>query len=564
MSDESAHVDWNLLPHAPLAFFGLAESFDRKELKRAYNRLLRQFKPEKHPQEFQRIRAAYELLDNQQRYGAAATPSPSYQWTTDEAPTPPSPSRPSQQRQPLEPVAVPPAAASQPHVSSPLPLHVRIRQEPLANVYRQLAEKQHKLPYDFYALAVMSDVVHRKDGQQFLRWILQGLAEHRHDRALLSLLYEYLRGPLAINVVPNLLVAVSKTVRTDGFYPLTESLWHRLLRELPFAEFRKTLAACEANLRAVGIDARLAFTVEILKAAIWVADAEWINRAFALIEENFERVAYHLQNDLDLLDFLRRYIAGRPPLEQASPLRREIDDALREFFSGEQTTRDRKVLQCQVRMAADPQATLAAFPLNSEEDYSNFYLLWSYVSGDVAERHTTERPPTNVSAWISRGRAVYENIERRIKSSAPYRRWTVASFVYSLVVAQFYLLLTVVPLIPVLVLIGSGVSQGGFVNAFLPLATIGITIGAAIYIHFCHLRPRWKKREQAHATNCYTAISREELAAFLQRSQFSHQELRELLFNADITNLTMAQSTADHFQKDYALAIYAIALRFQV
>lgn len=563
MSDEAGKVDWNLLPHQPLKFFGLAAEFDRKDLKRAYNRLLRQFKPEKHPNEFQQIRAAYELLDNQQRYGAAATPPPEYKWQTDDAAVKPGAGaeRSAASRSPSNSKTE--KGAELPAPPAPLPLHQRIRHEPMANVYRQLAEKQHKLPYDFYALAVMSDAVHRKDGQQFLRWLLQGLAEHRRDRALLNLLYEYLRGPLAIETISKILIAVSKTVQTDEFFPLTESLWHRLLSERPFVEFRKAFEACETNLRDIRIDARLAFTIEILKSAIWVADPAWIARAFGLIEENFQRIPPQVQNDLDLLDFLRNYVAGRPNLATAHPLRRRIDAALREFFSGDQATRDRSVLQCQVELAADPAATLEAFPLKSEEDYSNFYTLWCYVSGDVAERHVTEQPQANISAWISRGRALYESIERRVKGSAPYRRWTGASVGYSLLICLFYLLVTVIPLIPVLVLIGSGIG-GGFVNVFLPLATIGITIGAAVFVHFRYLRPRWLKHEQTHATNCYTATSREELAAFLQRSQFSHPELRELLFNADITNLTTAQSTADHFQQDYALAIYAMALRFQV
>ena len=361
-------------------------------------------------------------------------------------------------------------------------------------------------------------------------------------------------------MVPNVLVAVSKTVRTDGFFPLTENLWHRLLRERPFAEFRKTLAACEANLRAVGIDARLAFTVEILKAAIWVAGVEWINRAFALIEENFERVAYHLQNDLDLLDFLRRYIAGRPPLEKASPLRREIDDALREFFSGEQATRDRKVLQCQVRMAADPQATLSAFPLTSEEDYSNFYVLWNYVSADVAERHTTERPAANVSAWISRGRALYESIENRTKNSKPHNLMIAGNIGFGLAVASIFI---VAPLL-LGVVTYAALGDGFFKNLAAPWIAISVGVVAAMWIYFKYLRPRWNRFHERLSTLCYTAIGREELAAFLHRSQFSHQELRDLLFGADVSNLIFAQSTADHFQKDYALAIYAIALRFQV
>lgn len=557
MSDD-AKVDWGLLPQAPLAFFGLTEAFDRKELKRAYNRLLRQFKPEKHPQEFQRIRAAYELLDNQLRYGAAATPTLEYRWQTDDAvPANQDVSRPPTRSTAFEPPRSP--AQDAPKPSAP-PLHVRIRQEPLAGVYRQLAEKHHKLPYDFYALAVMSDVVHRKDGQQFLRWLLQGLNEHRQDQALLSLLYEYLRGPTPIEFAARLLVAISKTVRTDEFFPLTENLWHRLLRERPFAEFRKTLEACESNLRDVGIDSRLAFTVEILKAAIWVADADWINRAFALIEENFERVAFQLQNDLDLLDFLRRYISGRPALATAGQLRRQIDEALREFFAGEQASRDRSVLQCQVRIAEDPDATLAAFPLESDEDYSNFYILWNYVTSDVAERHVAERAPANVSAWMSRGRALYETIERRVRGSKQYARSTSLKGLYYLGIGAFYFAVTLSAIFPTIAMMGSGF----FWDMVMPWLAMGLGIGGALWVHFRYLRPRWKAYEQRQATRRYAELSRGELAAFLQRSHFSHQELRELLFNADISNLTMAQSTADHFQKDYALAIYAMALHFQV
>ncbi|BBO30907.1 J domain-containing protein [Lacipirellula parvula] len=560
MSDENAQVDWSLLPHQPLKFFGLAPTFDRKDLKRAYNRLLRQFKPEKHPNEFQQIRAAYELLDNQQRYGAAATAPPEYKWQTDDGAAKPATAaeRSAASQQPVESAAG--GAPELPATPAPLPLHQRIRHEPLANVYRQLAEKQHKLPYDYYALAVMSDAVDRKDGQQFLRWLLQGLAEHRCDRALLNLLYEYLRGPLAIETVAKILVAVSKTVRTDEFFPLTESLWHRLLRERPFAEFRKTFEVCEANLRDIRIDARLAFTIEILKSAIWVADPAWIAQAFGLIEENFQRIPPQVQNDLDLLDFLRNYVAGRPDLATAHPLRRRIDEALREFFSGDAAKRDRTVLQCQVEMAADPLAALAAFPLKADEDYSNFYTLWCYVSADVAERHVVERKPANVSAWISRGRAIYEGIEQRLMRSKIYARWTMMSTLYRIAVGTVYFVAACIAGLLTLPMLGSGF----FWDMIMPWLAIGGAICLCLFIQFRYVRPKWKAYEQTQLTRLYAEVSREELAGFLQRSQFSHQELRDLLFNADITNLNYAQSTADHFQQDYALAIYAMALRFQV
>ncbi|MDX1970316.1 MAG: J domain-containing protein, partial [Planctomycetaceae bacterium] len=58
---------WNCLPHDPQGFFGLPATFDRQDLKRQYNRLIKQFKPEKYPQEFQKIRAAYDALDQRLR-----------------------------------------------------------------------------------------------------------------------------------------------------------------------------------------------------------------------------------------------------------------------------------------------------------------------------------------------------------------------------------------------------------------------------------------------------------------------------------------------------------------
>ena len=62
-------VDFGLLPRWPMAFFGLEAGFDKKALKRSYNRLIRRFKPEHRPTEFQLIRAGYESLDEALRSG---------------------------------------------------------------------------------------------------------------------------------------------------------------------------------------------------------------------------------------------------------------------------------------------------------------------------------------------------------------------------------------------------------------------------------------------------------------------------------------------------------------
>jgi hypothetical protein len=565
--DADAHSpEWSLLPHDPRAFFGLADAFDRKDLKRAYNGLIRQFKPEKFPQEFQRIRAAYELLDNHLRYGAALSTSGTadrYTWQTDEAAA-----KGARGRSDAGPGASPkpstPGADKVDAGPAVLPLKVRLRREPLPDLYRELAAKQHKLPYDFYALAVMSDIVQRKDGLQFVRWVLQGLGEHRRDQALLGLLYEYLRGPVPIEAASGLLTAVSKVVRTDAFFALTESLWRRVLRERSFVEFAATLRACETNLRDVAIDGRLAFTVEILKSAIWVADPQWIDGAFTLIEENFERIPPQVQYDLDVLDMLKKYVAGRPALATAQPLRRQIDDALRAFFSADDATRDRGVLEVAVQIAQDPERLLAAFPMDSDEDYSNFYVLWAIVTGDVGERYAPEAAPTDVKAWISRGRALYETVERAVHASGLYRRWTFKKTGYLLGTSLLYVAVAVVAVVLGLALSSIAAGMGPYweLGLFLVVFAVGVAVTGAV--HWRNIHPRWKAACQRQERALYSDVSRGELAAFLQRSRFTREELKELMFNADIRNLTMAQTTANHFQQDYGLAIYAMALRFQI
>jgi len=70
MSD-AGDPQWDLLPDHPEQFFSLSGEYDVRDLKRSYNRLIKRFKPEKFPEEFQRIRAAYERLNDALRRNTA-------------------------------------------------------------------------------------------------------------------------------------------------------------------------------------------------------------------------------------------------------------------------------------------------------------------------------------------------------------------------------------------------------------------------------------------------------------------------------------------------------------
>ena len=60
-------------PDNPYSILGVPHGVEEKELKRAYVRLIRRFKPEQYPEQFQRLREAYETL---QRWAAFHLPAP--------------------------------------------------------------------------------------------------------------------------------------------------------------------------------------------------------------------------------------------------------------------------------------------------------------------------------------------------------------------------------------------------------------------------------------------------------------------------------------------------------
>ena len=60
--------DWDLLASDPKSFFELIEGWDRRDLRRAYGRWIKRFKPDAHPVEFRKIRAGFERLEDELRF----------------------------------------------------------------------------------------------------------------------------------------------------------------------------------------------------------------------------------------------------------------------------------------------------------------------------------------------------------------------------------------------------------------------------------------------------------------------------------------------------------------
>jgi hypothetical protein len=558
MADSPAEPNWSLLPHDPARFFGLGAGFDRRDLKRCYNQLIRRYKPERFPQEFQRIRAAYEQLEEAIRYGQsteAMEPSAeSFEWLAQAPGRPNAHSFSTSSTSPTPPTPV-------------IPLHEQIKTGSVSKLYRELQDRPDKTPYDFYALAVMSDVVDRQNGRQFAEWLLKGLAAYPGEVGLSRLLHAYFRSPIDSEHCASLLVKCSKIVPEGMFFPLTEPLWRALLRGKDFTDFRDTLRKCEANLKGVHIDNRLAFYMQILKPAVWVADPEWISEAYGFIEENYDRIPSYLDYDLEILARLREYIRHRDVFASGSALHRQFDKALRDYFSEEQLVGDRSVIECQIVASQDKEGLADAFSNFGNAAYSPFFAVWNWVSYDVGERHveTTEQPP-DANIWFSRTQTLVSQIKTQTDNSRLGVTWAILTWVYLSVRALCYIA-PIVVLIYLSYWITSVAVRSRDTETALNAIGIALSLvlgGVAGYFLQRELRQRmWIPYCIRMAGRCYRQLWQREIVNFLARSHLDYHTFIAYLNQCAITE-GKASWAKYYVDQDYALPVFAIAHRFMV
>lgn len=442
--EENSPPAWQLLPDDPVGFFGLQAGFDRKDLKRAYNTLLRRYKPDKFPQEFQKLRAAFEQLDGELRYGETPhQPSSSlgnYQWNPSAIIRPATPSDPDQapladpvspgpdslgpdslrpdslgpestgpaslgpaSLEPDKPTAddasrhsnnAVPQPASGPSAPAPAPktLQARIESESLPQLYDELKQNPRE-PYDFYVLALLSDAVADPEHLVFLRWLMSGIKAFPGHPALTQLLTAYFQdGDLPDDQLASVLVRVSQVVRNDRFYFLTEKLFDRLALTAPWPKVEQVLNQCSANINDHNIRARVVFTCHLLRRALWLAPLDKCQEMLAYINNNFEFLEGSLEYEQELNSLLLNYVQVRERFVTKGPLAQMIDEALRKYCLDIDGRGDFEVVKAQAHIAQHPQQLFREFRLTPAEDMQ-LLIPWIWLSDEVEDRLETQEQP---------------------------------------------------------------------------------------------------------------------------------------------------------------------------
>lgn len=544
--------NWDLLPHNPEGFFGLGTEFDRKDLKRSYSKLIRRFKPEKFPREFQRIREAYDEIDRRLRYGRSAeTPFVTVIGNTNELT--------GEQKQQIERLISQMAADRESAAAQRKTLLASLEETEPEGLYRRLKASKERTATDYLFLAFLSDVYDERP-LAFLQWLLAGLKEYPRANELSALVQEYLRHPPK-QYLPRILKAVARGVPNDGFYFLTEALWQNLLDETEFEAFAALLEECEDRLRDHRIRGKLVFYVQILRKAMWFAHPAWIRQALKFINENQMEIAEQLEYDLHVNDMLLEYIKIRGDFLNGNPVRQEIDQTIYRYCVMDDLPAMNEYIATQQRLVRAVDELKAAFPI-SEMPYNPIYEPWCWISQEIESRVGHERREMTARDLAPRVERLLADIDDQTGGLTGLK-WKAYDW---LVYGMLALLVLVLPggvwwLCAATLKPPGGNAAGFLLGAVLAIANWNYTfpwLNKLLRTNVC-LRL---------AMNTYHNVWREELFDFLKLSLVPIEDVLRL-----VEAFELDERTADRFQyihwvslflqQDFGLAFFSLAQQYQ-
>jgi hypothetical protein len=555
VGESSSEPDWSLLPHQPEAFFELQDDYDRKDLKRRYNRLLKQYKPEKFPEEFQRIRAAFEQLDNQLRYGRRMNgPSltlPNLDWEQGEqAPTAASreggsTSESSYQKQP------PP----QPR------LWERLEESSPQLLLSELKQKQQKSPFDYYAIAILSDTEADREETTFLKWILKGVSEHPQDPALFRILYQLLREDFSSKMCRVLVKSVANVISDDRFYMLTEPLWDKLLLSEEFPKLAKLLEQCESKLKDYRVNGQVAFYMHFLKKAIFRSSNTWLDRAFHFIEDHHDALSGQSEAELEVLQALRTYRELRNEFLDGNELFTALDQVILDYCELEDFRAEKTFLNLQVQIASAEWDVLEAFPVELDPAMEAFFECWLWIDADIASRFGIEE--VEIGSNLKRRSVSILNLMRTIglRTKKSWIGWFWQSLGWMYEVTRFAASAVMIAFCCMTyAILTRQLSSALYVTGFAVIIVGGIFVGR--WLGNKWLLPYFQKLYISYAEKTYDRIWRDQLELYVRQTALPYHVVIKLIHAISEEGDNLSESIIRVGYSDVGLGTLAIAMKY--
>jgi len=362
MTDEP---DWDLLRDDPCRFFGLDEAdFDRTDLKRAYNSWLRRYKPERAPEEFQRLRAAYETLDEELRYGSSLT------------------RRSVPESRPVEPE---PTAFD---------VAAELRERSAGEVLADLGQRAGTSARAHVQCALLAEELAVDDSLALLRSLADAARATGGDRLIANWLHEACRDELsieeaqkAVRILSDLVDEMPRGSVIDPawFDRATEPLWTRLIAELEFADFLELFDATSTRRRDASGFAHAVLLFRLVRRGLFRADEDWIDAQFVELEHIYHQLPGWYRDELDVFFWLDRYRADRADFLNGDPARDAVDRCVQAILRWDVREADRECFRLFANVRTHRDALFAALPAGQNFETVLSPILW--YAGQLEDRH---------------------------------------------------------------------------------------------------------------------------------------------------------------------------------
>ncbi|PCJ60915.1 MAG: hypothetical protein COA79_07595 [Planctomycetota bacterium] len=440
-------------------FFNLPDGFNKKDLKRSYNKYIKYFKPEKFPEEFQKIRKAYEeaiaFLRDGPLHNIPSDDSEDailndYSELSDE-------------------FGYDDIMEAANEKESEFRENISIEREkilalldtkPIDEIYDSLKKNAHK-PTHYYHLAIISDVIGNDEG--FVYWILKGIKRFGFDSENLGeILNEFVKKMKGENNWKNLILTFSDQCPASLFYQILSDMLSDFGHTLPMDEYIQFLEDCEASLDFNDdyLSDKCYFYLKVIIEFSLKGDFAWLENKFNYIDQNQDLLSEPAFEYFELISSLfayREIVSLFSTQIRNNDLSDSISKCIDSFCTRDGIEMDKTFLSTLTVIEESGKDLIKFVPFDVEHSYMEllFHIFFFIASNQSARLPFEEDPEIKETIGEEIANVVHE-VDKKTNASFLGSFWGIFNLGYMAMLA----LIGMLPLLLFSVVNSSGIVLG--------------------------------------------------------------------------------------------------------
>jgi hypothetical protein len=584
-------VNWSHLPHSPELFFGCAEDATRRDLKRAYNRILKKFKPEQYPEEFKKIRQAFEDLDAQISYGVnfkAPAPEINFEDKT-EAPakelniefddlfdgqTEVQQSSDDKENPFLDdPFLEDPFGDSDTEFDDLFDGDTELQQNPFDNKEaetsrKELAElftdgaspedliksinsKNHPSSSELILSALISETL--DSNFSLLDTLLSSYKAEPDNGYYKNFIFHYLRSKHQVDNVLTSLEKIASIVKGDEFYYFTEPLWYKLADETTLENCCTKLNELEEIIGYIPPSSLSVFYLHFCTRYVFELDLHFVTDKFEFIEECSDNFSWSEECEVQFLNQLLDYRRSLDTFLNTCPIRKQLHHIIKVWCSSNEADKQQTFINEIISMDTGNLYKQLEFNDSDLEPCADVIsAICSEVKEDQYEDDLYDDEEKNKKI-----RSFMLKIEEVTDNST---LGTITTFTF-LLLLSLHLVFIIVPATFTYNYIWSFLSEDMVKSWFRYLIYLGVVLalGVPYYIFaFLPVHNKFEKITNVLSRRLYKKVWRQEVVQFLKQHPIKFYDLRmELIYMENTTGVSNNDELGNNLDQDHALRLFS-------